>query len=78
MIMKAFTMYSLASDLDNTAPGFGVTVGYEILEGMTEMLFESNLPADLKQELEQLAKQHGCEFNDWSEHRFVQFVKPKR
>jgi hypothetical protein len=45
---------------------------------MTEMLFESNLPADLKQELEQLAKQHDCEFNDWSEHRFVQFVKPKR
>ena len=34
MPIKAFTFYSLARDLENTAPGFGITIDYEILESL--------------------------------------------
>jgi hypothetical protein len=33
-----------------------------------------DLPAHLKDELQQLADEHNCDFKDWLEHRFVQFV----
>lgn len=78
MIMKAFTFHSLAAALEDTPPGFGVTVNYEILEGLDEHLFSSEIPANLKSEMEALAKEHGCKFEDWSQHRFVQFTKLKR
>lgn len=78
MIMKAFTLYSLARDLQDTAPGFGVTVGYGILEGMADTPIDADVPLDLKKELQQLAEENDCAFKDWSEHRFVQFVKHER
>ena len=78
MIMKAFTFHSLAASLEDTPPGFGVTVNYEILEGLVENLIDSKLPADLRSELEALAEEHDCAFEDWGEHRFVQFTKKRR
>jgi len=78
MIMKAFTFHSLAASLEDTPPGFGVTVNYEILEGLVENLIDSKLPAGLKSELEALAEEHDCAFEDWGEHRFVQFTKKRR
>ena len=78
MIMKAFTFHNLAASLDDTPPGFGVTVNYEILEGLIETLISDGLPADLKGELEQLAQTHNCDFADWGESRFVQFTKKRR
>ncbi len=78
MIMKAFTFHSLAASLEDTPPGFGVTVNYEILEGLVENLIGDELPADLKGELEALASQHNCTFDDRGELRFVQFTKKRR
>jgi len=78
MIMKAFTFHSLAASLEDTPPGFGVTVNYEILEGLVENLIDGDLPADLKGELETLAEQHNCILTDWAEQRFVQFTKKRR
>ena len=78
MIMKAFTFHSLAASLEDTPPGFGVTVNYEILEGLVENLIDGGLPADLKGELQALADQNSCTFEDWNEHRFVQFTKKRR
>jgi len=78
MIMKAFTFHSLAASLEDTPPGFGVTVNYEILEGLVENLIDGDLPADLKGELEALAEQHNCILTDWAEQRFVQFTKKRR
>ena len=75
MIMKAFTLFGLASSLDDTPPGFGVTVSYRIIEGMIETLVEQDLPSDLLVEFQQLAREHNCDFRDWKEHRFVQFEK---
>ena len=75
MIMRAFTLYSLGVSLEDTPPGFGVTVNYEVIEGMIERLVEQNLPADLVSELQELADRNNCDFKDWSELRFVQFVK---
>ena len=78
MIMKAFTFHNLAASLEDTPPGFGVTVNYEILEGLIETLISDGLPADLQGELEALAAEHNCEFADWGSQRFVQFTKKRR
>ena len=75
MPVKRFTFYSLGRDLDNIAPGFGVTVDYDILEGLIKSMHSPYPPAHLREELKQLAKEHGCEFRDWEEKRFVQFVR---
>ncbi len=77
MPIKAFTFYSLARDLENTAPGFGITIDYDILESLMASIMSSKPPANLKDELRQLADAHNCDFRDWREHRFVQFVKRK-
>ena len=34
MPVKTFTFYNLGRDLDNLAPGFGLTVDYDLLEGL--------------------------------------------
>ncbi len=77
MIMRAFTLYSIGASLEDTPPGFGVTVNYEVIEGMIEKLVEQELPSDLVAELQELADRNNCEFRDWKEHRFVQFVRRK-
>lgn len=77
MPIKAFTFYSLARDLENTAPGFGITIDYDILESLLASITSSKPPANLKDELRQLADAHNCDFRDWREHRFVQFAKRK-
>lgn len=78
MIMRAFTLYSIGAALEDTPPGFGVTVNYEILEGMIEKLVEQGLPSDLITELQELADKHDCDFRDWNDNRFVQFVKRRK
>lgn len=78
MPVKAFTFFSLGRDLDNIAPGFGLTVDYEILEGLITSTVSSGPPDHLRDELKQLAEEHSCDFKDWAEHRFVQFVKHQR
>jgi hypothetical protein len=75
MPIRTFTFYHLGRDLDHVAPGFGLTVDYDILESLIETLASSRPPCHLKDELRQLAEEHHCDFKDWSEHRFVQFVK---
>jgi hypothetical protein len=73
--MKAFTLYNIGATLGDTPPGFGLTVDYAILEGMAERPAAPTLPADLVEELRELAETRNCDFRDWNEHRFVQFVK---
>lgn len=51
MPIKAFTFYSLARDLENTAPGFGITIDYDILESLLASITSSKPPANLKDEL---------------------------
>jgi len=64
MPIKAFTFYSLARDLENTAPGFGIKIDYEILESLMVQIVSSKPPAHLKDELQQLADEHNCDFKD--------------
>ena len=78
MPVKAFTFFSLGRDLDNLAPGFGLTVDYEILEGLLRSTVASAPPDHLRDELRELALEHKCDFKDWAEHRFVHFVKRSR
>jgi len=75
MPVKRFTFYSLGRDLDNIAPGFGVTVDYDILEALIRSMPSPQPPAHLREELKELAEEYGCDFKDWEEHRFFQFVK---
>ena len=77
MPLKKFTFFSLGRDLDGLAPGFGITVDYEILEGLIKTMHSPVPPSHLRDELEELAEEHGCDFTDWSEQRFVQFVKSR-
>jgi hypothetical protein len=75
MAIKIFTFYSLGRNLDNIAPGFGMTVDYDILEGLIRSIKSQQPPSHLRDEFKQLAKEHGCDFQDWPEHRFIHFVK---
>ena len=75
MAMKTFTFYSLGRDLDNVAPGFGVTVDYNILEGLIRSIDSQQPPSHLRDELKLLAEKHDCDFRDYSEHRFIHFAK---
>lgn len=76
MPVKKFTFFSLGRDLDNMAPGFGITVDYDILEGLIKTAHTPYPPAHLRDELKELADDHGCDFRDFEESRFVQFFKP--
>jgi len=78
MPMRTFTFYHLARDLDRIAPGFGLTIDYDILESLIETMASSRPPDHLRDEMKELAQEHLCDFKDWGEHRFVQFVKRKR
>ena len=75
MPLKAFTFYSLGRDLDNLAPGFGMTVDYNILESLIRSMPSPHPPDHLRDEFRTLAKEHHCEFEDMVEHRFVHFSK---
>ncbi|MCP4185263.1 MAG: hypothetical protein GY761_18465 [Hyphomicrobiales bacterium] len=78
MAMKIFTFYSLGRNLDNVAPGFGMTVDYDILEGLIRSINPQQPPSHLRDEFKQLAEEHDCDFHDWHEHRFIHFVKRGR
>ena len=73
--MKTFTFYNLGRDLDSIAPGFGLTVDYEILEGLIRSATTPQPPDHLRDEFKNLADAHNCDFNDFGEHRFIHFVK---
>ena len=75
MPLRTFTFFQLGRDLDGIGPGFGLTVDYDILESLIETTESARPPELLRKELQQLAKEHDCNFKDWSEHRFVQFFK---
>jgi hypothetical protein len=75
MPMKKFTFYNLGRDLDAIAPGFGLTVDYDILEGLIRSATTSQPPDHLRDEFKLLAREHNCTFSDFAEHRFVHFAK---
>ena len=75
MAIKKFTFYSLGKNLDNIAPGFGLTVDYEILEALIRSASSPQPPDHLRDEFKQLAEEHNCRFEDIAEHRFVHFTK---
>ncbi len=75
MAMKNFTFYNLGRALDNVAPGLGMTVDYDILEGLIRSINSRQPPSHLRDEFKRLAEEHDCDFHDWSEHRFIHFVK---
>ena len=75
MPVKKLTLFSLSRDLDNIAPGFGLTMDYDILEGLIRSAHTPYPPAHLREELRELAEEHGCEFRDDEENRFVHFLK---
>ena len=77
MPVKTFTFYSLGRDLDDLAPGFGLTVNYEILESLIRSMHSPHPPDHLRDELKELASEHHCKFNDLADHGFVHFVKQK-
>jgi hypothetical protein len=75
MAIKKFTFYSLGRDLDNLAPGFGITVDYEILESLIRAAVSAHPPGHLRDELRQLAEIHHCDFRDFEEQKFVHFTR---
>ena len=75
MPIKKFTFYNLGRNLDNIAPGFGLTVDYDILEGLIRSAHTPEPPHHLRDEFREIAEEHDCEFHDYGEHRFVHFVK---
>ena len=75
MPLRTFTFFRLGQDLDGIAPGFGLTIDYDILEGLIASVRSSQPPAHLRDELQQLAEEHRCDFRDFRDHRFIQFVK---
>ena len=75
MAIKKFTFYSLGRDLGNLAPGFGITVDYDILESLIRSTAGHHPPDHLRDELKELAQLHHCEFRDFEEHRFVHFTR---
>ena len=77
MPVKTFTFYNLGRDLDNLAPGFGLTVDYDLLEGLIRSMHSSHPPNHLRDELKDLASEHHCDFSDIADHRFVHFTKQK-
>ena len=75
MLLKKFTFYNLGRQLDDLAPGFGLTVDYNILEELIRSAVADHPPDHLRDELTDLALNHHCDFTDWTDHRFVHFVK---
>ena len=75
MPLKKFTFYNLGRDLDNLAPGFGLTMDYDILEGLIRSSDAPQPPEHLRDELKQFADGHHCDFRDWSDERFVHFIR---
>ena len=75
MPIKKFTFYNLGRDLDNLPPGFGLTMDYEILESLIRSAKTPNPPDHLRDELKDLALEHGCAFKDLPRQRFVHFSK---
>ncbi len=75
MPIKNFTFFALGRDLDQLAPGVGLTLDYSILESLIRSAITPLPPAALREELKILSEQHNCDFIDWAEHRFVQFSK---
>ncbi len=78
MPVKTFTFYSLGRDLDNLAPGFGLTMDYDVLEGLIKSMASNAPPDHLRDELKELAREHHCEFKDMAKQRFVHFVKVRQ
>ncbi len=76
MPVKTFTFFNLGRDLDNLAPGFGLTMNYDVLESLIRSMPSPHNPPDhLRDELKLLAKKHHCAFSDLPGQRFVHFVK---
>ncbi len=75
MAIKKFTFYSLGRDLDNLAPGLGITMDYEILEGLIRSANSDHPPDHLRDELKHLAEKHDCNFRDFEDYKFVHFTR---
>lgn len=75
MPIKKFTFYNLGRDLHNIAPGFGLTVDYDVLEALLRTAHTPTPPDHLRDEFKELAEENHCDFHDYSEHRFLHFVK---
>lgn len=75
MPVKTFTFYNLGRDLDNLAPGFGLTINYDVLEGLIKTMASDAPPDHLRDELKELAREHHCQFEDIADNRFVHFMK---